>query len=692
MGLSWINPLYFSGLLLLALPVLIHLMQRRHPTGFRFPSLMFLERIPWREKRRFEIRNWLLLLLRCLILLLLVTAFARPLVDSGETAAPDADRIDSMIVLDRSYSMRIDERWGEALDIARQLIADKGPRDRIGIIVFDASAEVVSEPVEDAAELRRTVSRLQPGLGATRMRTAIEQADRLLDASSAGQRRILLISDFQAGAAEIPVIDRDIEIETFAVASVRSENVALGALTIESASAIADDQFAVSVEVANHAPAALARQVRLELNGRQIATRQLRLEVGETRVVEFDDIAAGAGLLRGTVSLGEDALEVDNRAHFVYSSRQKIPVLIVEAENTRDDRSLYLEQAMALSRQPLFRVERASWSDLAPGNLAAWAVIIVNDAALPGGALGDALTEFVAAGGGLLVALGDAAQGNWQAADDGPLPGKLARRIDAASGSAARFAALVASHPLASIDGDDIDLATARVFSYRDLQARSGDRVLARFVDGDIALLEREFGDGRTLVLSTTLDPRWNDLVLQPVFVPFLHHALRYLARFEPYPQDFRIGDIVDLLRYARATAGADALVAAGGSADLVVEAPSGGEIRLPRSGALLDIDQQGFYQLHRATPEGIDVVIAANVDSSESIPLTLDAERLVEDIRASSRPAAPLEQLTRRRAAELEQRQQLWHLLLAAMLGALLLEAFYANWISVKRSRRTAV
>ena len=62
MGLSWINPLYLSGSLLLALPVLIHLVQRQHLNGIKFPSLMFLKQIPQRQKRRFEIRNWLLLL------------------------------------------------------------------------------------------------------------------------------------------------------------------------------------------------------------------------------------------------------------------------------------------------------------------------------------------------------------------------------------------------------------------------------------------------------------------------------------------------------------------------------------------------------------------------------------------------------------------------------------------------------
>jgi hypothetical protein len=135
MGLSWINPLYLSGLLLLALPVLIHLVQKQHSQGMRFPSLMFLKQIPQREKRRLEIRHWLLLVLRCLLLLLIVLAFARPFFNTeGGANGLEPERQDSVIVLDRSYSMLIADHWQQARDQALQLVEQKQARDRIGVI------------------------------------------------------------------------------------------------------------------------------------------------------------------------------------------------------------------------------------------------------------------------------------------------------------------------------------------------------------------------------------------------------------------------------------------------------------------------------------------------------------------------------------------------------------------------------
>ena len=81
MSFGLLTPLFLAGLAAIAIPVLVHLVRREEHLSFRFPSLMFLERIPVREHRRRTIRHWWLLLLRCLIVALLSFAFAQPFID-----------------------------------------------------------------------------------------------------------------------------------------------------------------------------------------------------------------------------------------------------------------------------------------------------------------------------------------------------------------------------------------------------------------------------------------------------------------------------------------------------------------------------------------------------------------------------------------------------------------------------------
>jgi hypothetical protein len=64
-------PLYLAGAAAVIVPILLHL--RRQPPKDRvaFSSLMFLEETERQPTRRRRLENWLLLLARCLILILL---------------------------------------------------------------------------------------------------------------------------------------------------------------------------------------------------------------------------------------------------------------------------------------------------------------------------------------------------------------------------------------------------------------------------------------------------------------------------------------------------------------------------------------------------------------------------------------------------------------------------------------------
>lgn len=277
MGLSWINPLYLTGLLLLALPVLIHLVQKQHSQGVRFPSLMFLKQIPRHQKRHLEIRDWLLLLLRCLLLLLIVLAFARPFFSTGiEAAGLAPERQDSIIVLDRSYSMRIADHWQQAREIASQLVDQKRAGDRIGIILFDEEAEVRSDLTTSTENLRTVLQGQSPGFKTTRIPLAIEQAVRLLAGSNAKVKQIFVISDFQASAASMVAnITADIKLSALPVNLAQVANASITSVVIEPSSRAAADEFSLRVEVTNRATTQLEQTVTLEVDGRELARRKL---------------------------------------------------------------------------------------------------------------------------------------------------------------------------------------------------------------------------------------------------------------------------------------------------------------------------------------------------------------------------------------------------------------------------------
>src|SRR5215212_6163911 len=87
MPLAFLAPWFLAGLALLAVPIAVHLSNRERKQPVAFPSLMFLRQVPHRSVRRRRLRHLALFALRCLAVVLLVAAFARPFVAAARVAA-----------------------------------------------------------------------------------------------------------------------------------------------------------------------------------------------------------------------------------------------------------------------------------------------------------------------------------------------------------------------------------------------------------------------------------------------------------------------------------------------------------------------------------------------------------------------------------------------------------------------------
>src|ERR1041385_8792061 len=85
--MSFLAPFFLAGLGAIAVPIFVHLIQRERKRVVEFPSLMFVQKIPYQSVRRRRIRHWFLLLMRAAAIALIVAAFARPFFPEGAAAA-----------------------------------------------------------------------------------------------------------------------------------------------------------------------------------------------------------------------------------------------------------------------------------------------------------------------------------------------------------------------------------------------------------------------------------------------------------------------------------------------------------------------------------------------------------------------------------------------------------------------------
>jgi hypothetical protein len=107
--LTWFfNPWMLLGGLAVASPILIHLLNKRRFKIVEWAAMDFLFEAEKKNKRRVQIENMILLLLRCLAMLLLAFMVARPFLPSGVMGAfAQTRQLERILVIDDSLSQRV---------------------------------------------------------------------------------------------------------------------------------------------------------------------------------------------------------------------------------------------------------------------------------------------------------------------------------------------------------------------------------------------------------------------------------------------------------------------------------------------------------------------------------------------------------------------------------------------------------
>lgn len=104
--MSFLNPGLLLGGLLIASPILIHLLNRRRFRTVAWAAMEFLLQAQQRNRRRILVEDLILLVLRCLAVILLTLVVARPLLQPGRVVGALAEmRTEHVLILDDSPSM-----------------------------------------------------------------------------------------------------------------------------------------------------------------------------------------------------------------------------------------------------------------------------------------------------------------------------------------------------------------------------------------------------------------------------------------------------------------------------------------------------------------------------------------------------------------------------------------------------------
>ncbi len=423
--MSFLRPEFLWGLPLIAVPVLIHLLNRQRFVRVDFAAMAFLQRALRRTRRRLFLEDLLLLLLRTLAVLLLVLALAKPGVDPGALLAGRAAH-GEVVVLDASLSMDHRAEGASAFERAAEeafarldaLEAARG--DQAALVRAGARAERLA--FGDPLEVAGAVNELGPPDAAVAdLRAALavaRQTAAALAEDGCEEVRVSLWTDFQATNWDLEdpalldlvraLVAEGRPVELLDCGAPERANLAVESVEVEPAEIVPGDAALVSARLRSHERRDRAVTLRLLVDGAPVASDTVELPAGAEVVWSHPVGAAEPGARGVEVAIDLDALAADDRRSTVLAVRAAPRLLLIgeeaptgEAPGVHDILrrfwNLGPDAPLALVEAPPSRAAR----ELAEAEIA----VLADPARLDPG-LRDALLDHVAAGGGLLIVAG----------------------------------------------------------------------------------------------------------------------------------------------------------------------------------------------------------------------------------------------------------------------------------------------
>jgi hypothetical protein len=572
--------------------------------------------------------------------------------------------------------MGFGDHFERARRAALDAVASMGTGDRASLILFGRNAEENLRASSDRGRLEAAIGAARVTAGATRYGPALKLAESILGRSTLPRREIVLISDFQksgwSGAEDIRFGD-DVVVTPVPVAGADLANLAVPSVTFTRGTFSGQERVTVTAGIANRSAEAVNDvPVTLEIDGHEIESKKASVGANASASVSFAPFTLAEPSMPGRVRAGSDALALDNQFTFVIAPEKPVSVLLVDGGD-KSDASFYLTKALAIGSSPAFKVDSAPVARVSPSMLDGRAVVVLNNTMLPPGLAGGALAKFVEGGGGLLVVAGE--RTTWPGSDT-LLPGTLGAPVDRLTGRGGTIGYVDYSHPAFEVfkAPRSGDFSAARVLRYRGIEIAPTDRVLVRFDDGAVAAAERRAGNGRVVVVATTLDDSWNDLALKPIYLPLVHQLVKYLAQYEPAAAWRTVDQVVDLSAPLKSRAERVVITPSGERRTIAADEPG-----------LLELTEAGIYEIRSATSASARPDrIAVNLDPAESDLAALDPTELVAAVtgRAGGAQAAegpPVEVAPQ----DVERQQAAWWYLLMAGLLLLAAEMVVSNRLS---------
>ncbi len=560
-----------------SIPVIIHLLNRQKYKRVAWAAMAFLLAAIKRTHHRLRLENLLLLLARVLVMILLAFALAQPLLEGNPLDALTASDTHLVLALDNSYSMGL-TRAGKptpfetARNLSGQLLAslDASRGDKVSLILMSDSPEaVIAEASMQIDFARKKVVDLELSDNGTSAFKTLELAFASVKGSQNARKEVVIVTDLQRIAwtveegekekfktllgdlGRVPgVTVRLVDVGVDGVGNAGIERLYPG----ESDKVIVvgeDKQAKFVAELHNWGRDDAHRTLTWYVDGARGESVPAVVPAGGACPVELRHSFAEPGPHYVTAELDADAVLADNRASLALDAKQAVQVLLVNGEpslETFEDEVIFLKLALNPSLVPeerfgIYDVETVRDIVFTETEVRRYDLVIIANLEMIYEENVANLEAYVKAGGGLLLFLGDRV--NRKGYNEGMYKdgkGLLPSELVGVAGDAGHqnqvfhLEQVRFDHPALQFfhlhQSKITDLGVYEYYATRVDKDRPDIRVLARYSDPDAspAIVEKIFGRGKIIMVTTSADLDWNDMIKDQGYLILVDQLAKHLV------------------------------------------------------------------------------------------------------------------------------------------------------------------
>ncbi|MBZ0179323.1 MAG: BatA domain-containing protein [Melioribacteraceae bacterium] len=540
----FLNPTVLFGLLAASIPVLIHLLNLRKLKKIEFSTLAFLKELQKTKIRRIKLKQWILLALRILLILLLVSAFARPTIESVTLGgASSAAKTSSVIILDNSFSMSKITDKGSYFNIAKatakRLIDNLNSGDNISVLAAaDGRQDLIG--YANPEHIKSLVDNIEISDRTFSAEEALLRAVTILNESKDFNKEIYFLSDFQYSSfpqnamTELEIENPElVKFYTFNFDGRGIDNIAITDLSVNNQIFELNKTIEFNAELKNFSERDFDNLVvSLFINGERSAQKSTAITSGQTVNVNFETVLTKSGVLDVIAEIEDDDILHDNKRYLNISVPEKFNVLIAY-ENKSD--AHFLTTALNYSAdEEQIQTDEIFLKNILSKNLNEFDVLFII-AGKEEYSYKDLLEDYLKTGGKIVIIPSSNAEQVYlndlmQRFDLGTIVSLVELSREEKPIKADSFDEL---HPMFTnlFETEKRDFNPPEFYKYfRTKNSPSSGKIIS-FEDKSPFLLQKKDNSGALFLFTSSLTLDWNDFPLKGLFAPLIIKSVFYLTQ-----------------------------------------------------------------------------------------------------------------------------------------------------------------